>query len=97
MTLDGTQLAGHTHSLAGTTETGTTELAANNAFATTAVGGKGGGGNTGFNRYSTSTANTTMASGSLSPAGNGLPHNNMQPYLGMNYYICLVGEFPLRP
>src|SRR5687768_13612507 len=28
------------------------------------------------------------------PAGGSQPHNNMQPYLGMNYIICLFGIFP---
>lgn len=28
--------------------------------------------------------------------GSSLPHNNMQPYLGMNYIICLEGIFPSR-
>jgi microcystin-dependent protein len=29
-------------------------------------------------------------------AGGSQPHNNMQPYLGMNYIICLFGIFPSR-
>jgi microcystin-dependent protein len=28
--------------------------------------------------------------------GGGLPHNNLQPYLGMNYSIALTGIFPSR-
>jgi microcystin-dependent protein len=31
------------------------------------------------------------------PAGGGLPHNNMQPYLTLNYCIALQGIFPQRP
>lgn len=30
------------------------------------------------------------------PAGGGAPHNNMQPYLVMNYVIALQGIFPSR-
>jgi len=30
-------------------------------------------------------------------AGGGLPHNNMQPYLSINFVIALVGIFPSRP
>lgn len=33
----------------------------------------------------------------IGPAGVGMPHNNRQPYLGVNYIICLQGEFPQRP
>ncbi|WP_432774652.1 tail fiber protein [Brevibacillus gelatini] len=32
----------------------------------------------------------------VSSAGQGMPHNNRQPYLGVNYIICLQGEFPPR-
>ena len=33
----------------------------------------------------------------VSPAGGGLPHNNMQPYLTLNFCIALQGIFPQRP
>ena len=33
----------------------------------------------------------------LAPAGGSLPHNNMQPYLTMNFCIALQGVFPARP
>jgi microcystin-dependent protein len=33
----------------------------------------------------------------LTPSGGGLPHNNMQPYLTLNYCIALQGVFPARP
>lgn len=39
----------------------------------------------------------TMAPQSLAPAGGGLPHNNMQPYLTLNFCIALQGIFPQRP
>jgi microcystin-dependent protein len=38
-----------------------------------------------------------MAFQALSPAGGGLPHNNMQPYLTLNFCIALQGIFPQRP
>jgi microcystin-dependent protein len=38
----------------------------------------------------------TMAFQMLSPAGGGLPHNNMQPYLALNFCIALQGIFPSR-
>ena len=40
---------------------------------------------------------TQMAFQTLSPAGGGLPHNNMQPYLTLNFCIALQGIFPQRP
>ena len=39
----------------------------------------------------------TMAFQALPPAGGGLPHNNMQPYLTLNFCIALQGIFPQRP
>jgi microcystin-dependent protein len=39
----------------------------------------------------------TMALEELAPAGGGLPHNNMQPYLTLNFCIALQGIFPQRP
>ena len=40
---------------------------------------------------------STSQNGSAAPvasAGNNLPHNNMQPYLAINYIIALSGIFP---
>jgi microcystin-dependent protein len=38
-----------------------------------------------------------MALQAVSPAGGSLPHNNMQPYLTLNFCIALQGIFPQRP
>ena len=37
-----------------------------------------------------------MAPQALSPGGGSLPHNNMQPYLTLNFCIALQGVFPPR-
>ncbi|WP_217177054.1 phage tail protein [Streptomyces sp. AC495_CC817] len=42
-------------------------------------------------------SNTLMAPESLAMAGSSAGHNNMPPYLGMYYIICLRGIFPPRP
>jgi microcystin-dependent protein len=47
--------------------------------------------------YASGTPNTNLAFQALSPAGGGLPHNNMQPYLTLNFNIALQGVFPARP
>ncbi|MET3290856.1 UNVERIFIED_CONTAM: microcystin-dependent protein [Brevibacillus sp. OAP136] len=39
---------------------------------------------------------TTLNPQSVAVTGSSLPHNNKQPYLGMNFIICLEGEFPPR-
>ena len=47
--------------------------------------------------YATSAPTGMMAFQALPPAGGGLPHNNMQPYLTLNFCIALQGIFPQRP
>ncbi len=37
-----------------------------------------------------------MKSGSLANTGGSQPHNNMQPFLTMNFIIALVGLYPSR-
>jgi microcystin-dependent protein len=50
------------------------------------------------NAYQTnSSANLTqLAFQALTPAGGSLPHNNLQPYLTLNYCIALQGVYPAR-
>ncbi|GGF06782.1 tail protein [Aliidongia dinghuensis] len=41
---------------------------------------------------------TTLNSASIAPVGKGLPHENRQPYLAMQFCICAQdGVFPIRP
>lgn len=42
------------------------------------------------------TTNTNMNPLATSVVGSSLPHNNMQPYLGLNFIIALQGIFPPR-
>jgi microcystin-dependent protein len=47
---------------------------------------------------SNSSANLVqLAPQTLSPAGGSLPHNNMQPYLTLNFNIAMQGVYPPRP
>jgi microcystin-dependent protein len=41
--------------------------------------------------------NTTMAPLAVGVTGGSLPHNNMQPYLGLYFIIAMQGVFPPRP
>jgi microcystin-dependent protein len=40
--------------------------------------------------------NATLGFQALAPAGGSLPHNNMQPFLTLNFCIALQGIFPPR-
>jgi microcystin-dependent protein len=52
---------------------------------------------TGGNAYKTPLGTTAqLAPQALTPAGGSLPHNNMQPYLTLNFNIALQGVFPPR-
>lgn len=44
--------------------------------------------------YSDGPVGVTMAAGAVSPMGGGAAHNNMQPYLALNYCIALLGIYP---
>jgi len=49
-------------------------------------------------QYGTTKAAGSMAANVVGAAGGGgQPHNNIQPYLALNYVIALQGIFPSRP
>jgi microcystin-dependent protein len=48
--------------------------------------------------YAPATSDTVQMNGAaISPAGGGQPHNNLMPYLTLNFCIALQGIFPPRP
>lgn len=49
----------------------------------------------GNNEYGAS-ADSVMNGGAVGPSGGNLPHNNLQPYLVLNFIIALQGIFPSR-
>ncbi|WP_309667140.1 tail fiber protein [Tabrizicola sp.] len=46
--------------------------------------------------YSTTSPDNAMNPGSISSVGGSQPHNNLQPYLVLNFIIALQGIFPSR-
>lgn len=46
--------------------------------------------------YVNGAPNVTMAGVTVAPAGSSFPHNNMQPYLTLNFCIAMQGVFPPR-
>ena len=95
VTLLPAQSAAHTHTLpAGTTVTAGAGPSPSTGLATAA-------GRVALNLYATpatqASSPATMATGSVSTAGGSQPHNNMAPYLAINYCIALQGIFPSRP
>ncbi|TME00759.1 MAG: phage tail protein [Chloroflexi bacterium] len=48
------------------------------------------------NSFQPTADGSTMNPGMIANGGNSQPHNNIQPYLGLNYCIALQGIFPSR-
>ncbi|MEA3052386.1 MAG: hypothetical protein QOG72_1289 [Sphingomonadales bacterium] len=90
VTLLVSEIPAHTHALMANTSPATTTL----PDATTSLARSGGGSMYKATPFGTT---TNMAFQALPPAGGSLPHNNMQPYLTLNYCIALQGVFPQRP
>jgi microcystin-dependent protein len=79
----------HTHTIRVSAEVGDIQIPAPN----TSLARSGSG-----SAYTASATNIVqLAPQALAPAGGSLPHNNMQPYLTLNYCIALQGIFPQRP
>ena len=91
VTLIQQQMPAHGHTLLATALT---------ASATQVGTGVELGGLNGDLMYVTDTSGSTaitMNPASLTFNGGNQPHNNQQPYLALNFCICLSGEFPVRP
>lgn len=50
----------------------------------------------GFAYSASASPATNMSPNALAPTGGSLPHNNMMPYLTLNFCIALQGVFPPR-
>lgn len=89
VTLLQSEMPVHTHGLvASTVPLGGTAVPQNNTFNRSPGG----------NPYSNETTPplVPMAVEALAPAGGGQPHNNLMPYLTLNYCIALQGIYPAR-
>jgi microcystin-dependent protein len=94
VTLLQAEMPAHTHFMQATTAEATVADPNGALLAQGAWSAQGNGGV--IAQYSTGTPQVQMAPTSLSVAGGGLPHNNMQPYLTLNFCIALQGIFPPR-
>ena len=88
--LTSAQIPAHTHQVFASSAVATTNDPTGNVPAKPV---QVGGSNT-VNAFAVPGATVPMSAGAISPTGASLPHDNMQPYLGMNYIIALQGIFP---
>ena len=94
VTLLQTEIPSHNHGLVATTTQATTRTAAQNQLAASNAGGKQG--SYAGNYLSTVAPNTTLNPIATSITGGSQPHQNMMPYLTLNFCIALQGVFPPR-
>lgn len=95
VTLDSQSLAGHTHPLAADQGTANSASPSGAYYATGTYDNDGT--PTPVSSYHVGAPNTTMSPNAIGSAGGGQAHNNMMPYLTLNFCIALMGEYPQRP
>ena len=89
VTLLTTEMPAHNHVAANGAASNSNTPATNVVF-----GGGGRGKVAAFGQPSASAA--LMSAQAVAPTGGGQPHNNMPPYLTLNFIIALQGIFPAR-
>lgn len=88
VTLLESEIPFHTHSVMADLLLATKSTAAGNSLARTATPTPG-------DIYNSSSANQ-LNPNCVTPSGGGQPHNNMMPYLTLNWCIALQGVYPPR-
>ena len=87
-TLMANEMPLHSHGMVATTAAGNSQSPANHILATDGAGGTA--------PYSSGVANTGMAANMIGASGGSQPHNNLPPYLCLNFVIALQGIYPSR-
>ena len=85
VTLDITQIPNHSHIAMASTSPANTGSVAGASWGRPRV-----------LLYSASAPSTPMSSAALAPAGGSQPHDNLKPFLVVNYAVALQGIFPSR-
>jgi len=96
VTLITSQMPQHNHLMQVNTSAPADQVSPANNFLAAATGTYGPDSVTVNTYAATSTQNATLAATSISIAGGTTPHENRQPFLGLNYIIALQGIFPSR-
>jgi microcystin-dependent protein len=84
VTLTVQQIPSHSHPALGNTDPGNSGTPANSVWGEPAA----------VSMYAPLTPNTTMDPVSVQPTGGSQPHENMMPFLCINFIISLFGVFP---
>ena len=94
VTLNITQIPSHTHQVNGAIAVSASSMAqtpAADSLLSRAMTG-----NTAYLSFSNQDApDANMSPTMIQPSGGSVPHDNMQPFLALNYCICLEGDYPV--
>ncbi len=80
------QMPNHTHAAQATSDTGSVPIPTGNVLAGSAP----------TEQYHAASSLTGLNAGTIANTGAGQGHNNMQPYIAVNFCIALMGLFPSR-
>lgn len=83
VTLTVSQIPAHNHAAQANSAPGTQSSPAGGVWA-----------NSSLDQFSTAAPSAAMAAGALGVAGGSQPHDNMVPFLAVNFIISLFGVFP---
>jgi microcystin-dependent protein len=86
VTLLESEIPFHNHTMMAIADVGDTNQPTGNGFALSS----------GASVYGTAGGNANFSDRMLTPTGGDQPHNNMQPYLTLNFVIALQGVYPPR-
>jgi len=87
VTILDSEMPTHSHTWTASNQDSTSQSAAGQLMA----GGVGG-----IAMYAAPASPVQLSSNAVAPAGGDQPHNNMQPYLTLNFCIALQGVYPPR-
>jgi microcystin-dependent protein len=87
-TLISTNMPAHAHTMNASSDVASVGSPAGNSLGANARGG--------ITPFAPGNANQVPMGSMTGISGSNSPVNNMQPYLGMNYIICLEGIYPSR-
>jgi microcystin-dependent protein len=88
VTLLASEIPAHSHSAQADTVTADQNIPSSTQVLSRSLGGRA---------YGPASNLTAMAAESLAVAGASVAHNNMQPYLTLNFCIAMQGVYPPRP
>lgn len=88
VTLNRSQMPAHSHGVRASSTRADQASPGGNVWATARTGRRV------ADQYAAAANPVTMSSAALSETGEGLPHNNMPPYLTLNFIIAMEGIFP---